>query len=459
MLPPTSHTLAAEALVGGDRHPVTLSFGTGLSLAAAFPPEKIPLQRVFDGLVIHLAGRDVELSRCRLDHDDSNRPGTGRLVFLDDVYDCRALIRDGKLLQRKGALENCAMVFGQRAGIRREFRELVADLTYDLSAYRRSLTEEESALDGEPDSVAEAARAAALTAEAPAFFHFFDEWLVRLEAQVARFDPEEHEHHGFYLRRVAWEVIRASRFLTRTNLKPRGYAGDADMMVMVYENQFVGDTVFERLMHRHPLETAAAKAVRARRGYVADALASVRRRLSQNDEPFRFCSVGSGPAFELVNIFAADGNPKTLHATLIDQDPIAHGYAAATVDRLSQALGEKLTVEHHNDSVRTMLRKPGSFGKFHFIYSMGLFDYLTPPVAKALLERLYDLLVPGGALFIGNFHRDCPTRQYMAYFMDWSLYFRSEQELRELAEDLPSAITEVGFEPTRSQMFLRVDKL
>ena len=32
------------------------------------------------------------------------------------------------------------------------------------------------------------------------------------------------------------------------------------MMVMAYENKFVGNYVFNRLMHKHPLETAAWEA-------------------------------------------------------------------------------------------------------------------------------------------------------------------------------------------------------
>ena len=35
------------------------------------------------------------------------------------------------------------------------------------------------------------------------------------------------------------------------------------------------------------------------------------------------------------------------------------------------------------------------------VYSVGLLDYLTDHRAKALVKRLYDLLMPGGLLIIG----------------------------------------------------------
>ncbi|GAH98529.1 unnamed protein product, partial [marine sediment metagenome] len=67
----------------------------------------------------------------------------------------------------------------------------------------------------------------------------------------------------------------------------------------------------------------------------------------------------------------------------------------------------KIEVDYLNASVRTMLATRQlikEWGQFDFIYSMGLFDYLTPPVATAVLGRLYQLLKPGGDMLIGNFH-------------------------------------------------------
>ena len=69
------------------------------------------------------------------------------------------------------------------------------------------------------------------------------------------------------------------------------------------------------------------------------------------------------------------------------------------------------------------------WGDFHFIYSMGLFDYFTAPVATSVLEKLYGVLKPGGEIAIGNFHTQNPTRMFMEYWLDWVLYYRTEEEL------------------------------
>jgi extracellular factor (EF) 3-hydroxypalmitic acid methyl ester biosynthesis protein len=92
------------------------------------------------------------------------------------------------------------------------------------------------------------------------------------------------------------------------------------------------------------------------------------------------------------------------------------------------------------------------------IYSMGLFDYLTPPVAAAVLTSLYQLLKPGGEMMIGNFHVSNPSRYYMEYWLDWVLYYRTEKEFLSLLKDAPSGNARVEFDGTGIQMFLRVTK-
>jgi extracellular factor (EF) 3-hydroxypalmitic acid methyl ester biosynthesis protein len=89
---------------------------------------------------------------------------------------------------------------------------------------------------------------------------------------------------------------------------------------------------------------------------------------------------------------------------------------------------------------------------------MGLFDYLSTPVAKAVLEKLYQLLIPGGELVIGNFHVSNPSKYFMEYWGDWYLMHRTEEEFKDLLKDLNSAAVSIIFEDTRSQMFLHAKR-
>jgi len=149
------------------------------------------------------------------------------------------------------------------------------------------------------------------------------------------------------------------------------------------------------------------------------------------------------------------------HFTLLDQDALAHAEAADLVNKIEENFGCNLDVDHLNCSVRTMLfsrKLAKKIGQFDFIYSMGLFDYLAAPVAKAVLNNLFRLLKPGGKMVIGNFHISNPSKYYMEYWCDWALFHRTEEEFVNMLENCESTKISVLFEDTRSQMFLHVQK-
>ena len=450
-------TLAGELEVDGQRTPVVLSPATRISLRARFegPP---PAERtVFDRLLVRLGEREARLSRCRF-HADS--PEGGHLVFLDDVYDTRSLLYDRKLVDLKGAFQSVPAVLGQKELVRPEFRAFVSDLTYDLSVWKRFFDDQDALLAQEPAEAAASARAALLDTVGRSFMSFLDGQLDGLAEATAGFTKEEHERHGFYLRRQAWPYIQTSAFMHRTNTKPFGYAGDAEMMRLVYENRYVGDSLFGQLMHKHPVEAPGSQAVRNRRRMVPRVMREVAGRLPAR-QPFSFFSLAAGPAWELQDIFQTPEDADRFHCALLDQDPHALAAARENVTRIEHQRGLRLRVDWYQDSVRTMLRSRDlaeRFGRHHFVYSMGLFDYLTPPVARAVLERMYELLLPGGALLVGNYHVANPSRLYMEYWLDWALFLRTEESFLALADGLPGAAPAITFDDSRCQMFLRVEK-
>ena len=97
-------------------------------------------------------------------------------------------------------------------------------------------------------------------------------------------------------------------------------------------------------------------------------------------------------------------------------------------------------------------------GQFDLIYSMGLFDYLIPPVASRVLGKLYDLLIPGGEMAIGNFHASNPSKYYMEYWLDWVLYYRTEEEFKSLLGNSKFEETDVTYDDSGVQMFLHLVK-
>lgn len=448
-----------------EGRPLGFSVGSAsrLSLHVAFDDG----MRVADGTVLEWveleAEQRVRLGRCRFASEGGTPlAATGRLVFLDDVYDCRTLVREGRFMDLRGFFQNLPLVLAQRERIRPEFKEYCARLAYELSVYKRFFDEQDRIIAEEPGEVAHAAREALLRTEGRRFLGFLDSKISDLDEIVKEYSHEEHERHGFYLRRVLWPYLMAGEFLRRSNLKPRGYAGDAEMMMMAYDNAYVGTYVFNQLMHKHGVETRAAEAVRSRRRMVPRMLREAADRMPAGPQGrLHVLSLAAGPASELEDIIRDSDDADRFDVTLLDQDPFALDLARETVRRVEAARGTRLTVNYLQDSVRTMIRTRDlgrALGRHHFVYSMGLFDYLSTPVARAVLAKTWAVVRPGGTLVVGNFHSSTPTRYHMAYWGDWALWYRTEDTFLSLADGLGAASARIEFDETGCQMFLRLEK-
>ncbi len=440
---------------GGAEIPVTLTPRSRLTLGVRFGPQDKPINGArFEALTLDLPAGPMVLTACQVDHLEAE---SARLVFLSATYDCDALFTQGKALDLCSYLDNLPIVLRANDHVSAPFKQYCADLIYGMAVHQRFFDEQDELYRGEDLAVREIAQRQLIARHGAAFNRFFDEQLAQLETLVAPLPREAYERHATFFRAVAWQFIARSEFLSRTNLKPRGYAGDAQMMRMVYEQRHLGAKVFDQLLHYHPLTSAAAQAVRNRRQLVANHLGSI-----AGEAPRRFFSVACGPAWEVRDLFRSAADAAKWEGLLLDQDPEALAAAQAEVDSVGRAIGVPLNIACVNDSVRTMLRTPqlaARFGTFDFIYSMGLFDYLTPPVARVVLRRLAGLLRPGGVMLVGNYDVANPTRHYMAFWMDWVLYLRTEAELLGLADGLEGIRGTVTRDPTGAQLFLKLERV
>jgi len=444
----------------GARTPITATYASRLSLFVSFNRNGEPEDAIeFDRLVLTIADQEVAFCRCRFLSERTNRGFMGRLIFLDDVYDFQNIIFHNKFLNISTSFINLPLVLSQKNNIRDSFKNYVSKIVYDLSVYKYFFDDLDRKYANESGDVRQLAQKILIEKEGRNFMDFFDSTLEELDIEIADLDKKEHQEHGFYFRKQVWEFILGSEFLRRTNLKPRGYVGDSQMLVMCYENDYRGNFVFNKLIHKHPLETKAAYATRNRRVLVPQLIAKAQK--DAGKQGFRIMSTACGSAIELQDLLMTVNDLETFHCTLLDQDTRALNEAKDGIERIEKARGIDLNVNYLNDSVRRMLRNPNlpeTWGRFNFIYSMGLFDYLTPPVARIVLKKLCELLLPGGQLLIGNFHSNNPTKNYMEYWMDWVIYYRNEESFLDLADGIEGIESSVFFDETGIQMFLTVRK-
>jgi hypothetical protein len=251
------------------------------------------------------------------------------------------------------------------------------------------------------------------------------------------------------------KLLQQDPLTWRAFTKPRGYAGDAVMMDMVYAAEdgydipaLEGISELGRKIYQHNLQEPVPIAVRARRRIICEKVDNLAIRTPRA----QILSLACGHLREAYDC------PALLEGRLgryvaIDQDK----ESLAVVEREVGPLG----VETLAASVRDVLKGRITLTGFDLVYATGLYDYLTEPVAKRLCEILFGMLNPGGRLLIANFLPNLSSVGYMEAFMDWWLIYRTEAELLRLAETLPGEQVEtidLFVEENKNIAFLEVTR-
>ena len=455
--------IQAKLLDGNDFIPAEAKYLSKYSIHIKFLNGKsVPNGFVFPKLKLKFNGTSVNLGPCKYLKLDKQNGGGGKLVFVKDVYDLDTLFNNKTIIKLQSSFVNLPLILRHKEKIKNEFKDYTSNLTYDISVYKNIFDQIDDQIAKEPEDVKKIIRKSIIESEGRKFMSFLDYKLEALENLVADYTYDEHQYHGFYFRKQLWNVIVCSPFMYRTNIKPRGYAGDFEMMKMIYENDYSGDSIFGMILHKHSVEHPAATAVRTRRKLIAKAFQDIEKsNIWKSKNKLRVLSVACGPSYELQDIIKNTSDISKLKFTLLDQDQLALNAAKRIKLKIENEFSTKLDINYLNESVRTMLTTKQiteKWGKFEFIYSMGLFDYLTPPVARTVLRKLLQLLAEGGEMIIGNFHISNPSKTYMEYWHDWVLYYRTEEEFLDLVNSERSINGSVFFENTNSQMFLHLKK-
>lgn len=273
-------------------------------------------------------------------------------------------------------------------------------------------------------------------------------------------DQEWAEYKVLCRNHPVCKLIHEDPFTWRTFNKPRGYAGDAVMMDMIYLQEAVGGheqafrlpeetTDLGRELYKYTSQIPACKAVQARRDAIADMIDKVAEDIR---EPHVF-SIAAGHMRE-ADLSRAIRRRKLGRLVALDSD-------AESLEEIHRSYGD-FGVEVMAASVRRLLNGSLETGEFDFVYSMGLFDYLRLSTGQRLVSRMFDMLRPGGRLVVANFLPEIRDVGYMEAFMDWDLLYRTRAEMMELTMKIPQ--TELGDlrvfsdDETTNILFLEISK-
>lgn len=320
------------------------------------------------------------------------------------------------------------------------FKALVADLRLYLEDAQVSLTELEGALPSQVTHGGAASPARQILIEhiGGDFVGAVVQATNDIDAALRGAAPEERESLRAYSERQLTHLVMQSPWMYRARHKPLGYPGDFEVMNGLYGNHFAGTTLFAKALNLAFVSTPAAEAVRRRQELIKSRLSAMLDERQGSSALMRILSIAAGPAEEVLGLLEQreriDGR---LEIVLFDQDKSALAYSFGRLSRLVASRWQGcVKVIHLHDSITRLLRGStilGSSGQFDAVYACGLFDYLKPPTWISLCRNLYEVVAPGGTLFVGNMVPSNPTRWVMEFLLDWQLEYRERGAMLELA--------------------------
>jgi extracellular factor (EF) 3-hydroxypalmitic acid methyl ester biosynthesis protein len=255
------------------------------------------------------------------------------------------------------------------------------------------------------------------------------------------------------LRHPLRELLHQDPFTYRAFSKPRGYAGDAELLDFVYGREEgwpapEGTSELGRKIFEFTTASSACEAVRARRGFIADTLDKLVEEVSRPD----ILSLACGHLRE-AHLCAAVKRRKFGRFVALDADE-------ESLEEVTRCYGRH-GVEVVPGRIRQLLTQRLNLGTFDYVYSTGLFDYLAMPAAQRLAQTMFEMLRPRGRLLVANFLHGILDVGYMETYMGWKLMYRTRQDMLEISRDIPQAqIRDIHIfaEENQNIIFLEVTK-
>lgn len=321
--------------------------------------------------------------------------------------------------------------------------------------------------------------------------HYYPEF-VKLMDKMANacegFIDDTKEKTRDYIRKSEmYKIIQEANWIYQIIAKPYGYAGDFELMQIIYRDTFEGKSNFGKLYGKLTNSVEGSQAVRNRKILLKSEI----EKFSDGN----ILSVAAGPAEEIkevinekhrpnLNFYALDHDINTIKKTLVSEDYSQLKYAITNVFNIIKGdftilFPKQKRLEHlvpKNDlKGLNIITAPFKYKfdklnkyRFNLIYSAGLYDYLKTFNQKSkgtigLTKKLFNLLESDGSLIIGNYNPSIPrgTRWHLEYICDWNLIYRNDNEILEFISDInPKEIRDARIikEETGINSFLIVDK-
>jgi extracellular factor (EF) 3-hydroxypalmitic acid methyl ester biosynthesis protein len=336
----------------------------------------------------------------------------------------------------------------------------VADLRSFLSDLSFWLDQVDLAMEGEPGTLAAPLDTGRFEEIKAPIMPRLTQLFLELEEACRELEVDEVEHHKQLAQRDLLPLMMASPFFNRVYSKPLGYAGDYEMVNMMFRKERGGKTTFGQIINDWLLNGGPPEAHRNRIYMLDDMLSRAAEEAAAAGRQVRVLNVGCGPVQELQLFFANNKEASRFSFDLLDFNAETLAYAKRQIEQVTEGQEEPPKVAYILKTVQELLRQaielPQAAKTYDIIYCAGLFDYLSDRVCTKLVRLFYQWCEPGGRVIVTNVHSSNPVKGLMEHVMEWHLVLRDEADMTRLAPDLGPL--KIYTDQTGINVFLEIDK-
>jgi extracellular factor (EF) 3-hydroxypalmitic acid methyl ester biosynthesis protein len=341
-----------------------------------------------------------------------------------------------------------------------EFKIAVADMQAFLHDLRFWFEQIELILHAQPKSLQNKSELKVLEALEKPVLISLGSLFERFEQVITKIDRSFMASHSSYAKSLLHPLVLSSPFMRRTFEKPLGYAGDYEMVNMMTRNPYEGNSLFAKFLNAFFLNTPPVVAHRNRIDLLVQRLeAETRRNAAKNC--IKIFNLGCGPALEIQRYLPLSPLSKKVEFTLLDFNNETVEYTQRILNEIKNKHQCGGAIHLIKKSVMQLLKDSSQFrnNSFDLVYCAGLFDYLPDTICERLVQKFYDLTMPGGLVLVSNVHVNNPSRGWMEYVVDWNLVYRNTEQMQAiLPKDIPKEFFNILVEPTGVNIFVEIRK-
>jgi extracellular factor (EF) 3-hydroxypalmitic acid methyl ester biosynthesis protein len=394
--------------------------------------------------------------------------GTGYVgeIKLDPEGVNRALVGSNGHLHASGFADLGRFLSDWQAACRLqpEYKAAVADLHSFLSELRLWLKQGQLVLTANAEGQARSRIREWVEQLSPQVTQVLGELFRRYEEAAAKIEAPLVPAHYRFARQLLHALLLGSPFVRRSFQKPLGYAGDYEVVNMMFRDPFEAETPLGMLVNAYALQLPPILGHRNRILHLKRLLQEECVRWGDRTGRLRVFSLGCGPAHELQQFLAESPLSDRIEAVLTDFNTETIEHTRRVLEEIRRRHGRQSAIRLIRQSAQEFIREAERDAgdtppeMYDLAYCAGLFDYLSDRVCRRLLEILYARLRPGGVLLATNVD-DHPARYEMECFLDWHLIYRDTEAMRALApQSCPPEMVTVWREPAGVNVFLEMRK-